>query len=69
MGLVQTLANGLHTTIVDRTGMTGRFDFTLDPGQLATAVDGNNSTQPPTESYIDLVLIAVREQLGLKLEK
>src|SRR5581483_6197719 len=30
-GLVNTLANNLHTPVVDGTGIAGAFDFTIDP--------------------------------------
>ncbi|MGA2879374.1 MAG: TIGR03435 family protein [Bryobacteraceae bacterium] len=63
-GLVNTLANILHMPVVDGTGMTGTYDFTLDPLQLS------DRTQPVTpDVWPDLVLAAVREQLGFKLEK
>jgi uncharacterized protein (TIGR03435 family) len=64
VGLVNTLANILHTPVVDQTGITGLFDFTLDPLALS------DPTQPVTrDDWPDLVLTAVREQLGFKLEK
>lgn len=63
-GLVNTLANILHMPVVDGTGMTGSYDFTLDPVHLA------GRTQPVTpDLWPDLVLAAVQEQLGFKLEK
>jgi uncharacterized protein (TIGR03435 family) len=42
VGLVNTMANILHTPVVDRTGITGLFDFTLDPNRFAAqdAADG-----------------------------
>jgi uncharacterized protein (TIGR03435 family) len=76
--LVNTLANILHTPVVDGTGITGFFDFTLDPMQFAASGGtgkfapngGTDGTPPPVaESYADLVLTAVREQFGFKLEK
>lgn len=64
VGLVNTLANILHTPVVDQTGITGIFDFTLDPLALS------DPQQPVTaDNWPDLVLTAVREQLGFKLEK
>lgn len=33
-GLVNTLANILHTLVVDGTGLTGPYDFTLDPARV-----------------------------------
>jgi len=63
-GLVNTLANILHTPVVDGTGITGSYDFTLDPIQLSVR------TQPVTpDLWPDLVLAAVQEQLGFKLER
>jgi uncharacterized protein (TIGR03435 family) len=60
-GLVNTLSNMLHTPMVDKTGIKGDFDFTLDPPQLAT--------RGAAESYADLALAAVKEQLGFKVER
>jgi uncharacterized protein (TIGR03435 family) len=69
VALVNTLANILHEPVVDATGITGYFDFTLDPAQFATN-GGNDGPQPRVaESFADLVLTAVQEQLGFKLEK
>jgi uncharacterized protein (TIGR03435 family) len=63
-GLVNTLSNILHAPVVDGTGMTGPFDFSLDP------LEFSDHAQPVTpDSWPDLVLTAVREQLGFKLEK
>jgi len=63
-GLVNTLANILHMPVVDGTGMTGSYDFTLDPVHLA----GRTQLVTP-DLWPDLVLAAVQEQLGFKLEK
>ena len=69
VGLVNTLANILHEPVVDGTGITGFFDFTLDPMQYA-ATRGTDGTQPNAQdNYPDLILTAVRQQLGLRLEK
>ena len=63
-GLVNTLANILHTPVVDGTGLTGPYDFTLDPLALS------DPKQPVTpDTWPELILTAVREQLGFKLEK
>jgi uncharacterized protein (TIGR03435 family) len=64
VGLVNTLSNMTHMPIVDGTGMKGSFDFTLDPIQLATP-----GVPVTRDSYADLVLSAVQEQLGFKLEE
>jgi uncharacterized protein (TIGR03435 family) len=63
-GLVNTLANILHAPVVDGTGLTGFFDFALDP------LEFSDHTKPVTpDSWPDLVLTALREQLGFGLEK
>jgi uncharacterized protein (TIGR03435 family) len=64
VALVNTLANILKLQVVDGTGITGTFDFTLDPLQFETG--GGPTT---AASYADLVLTAVQTQLGLRLEK
>lgn len=64
VGLVNTLANILHTPVIDKTGITGFFDFTLDPFALSEP-----KTPVTPDDWPDLVLTAVREQLGFKLEK
>jgi uncharacterized protein (TIGR03435 family) len=67
-GLANTLANILHTPVVDGTGLTGFFDFTLDPMQFANkGVAGGVQAAP--DIFADLVITALREQLGFKLEK
>ena len=66
VGLVNTLANILHTPVVDQTGITGFFDFTLDPMQFMTPPSPDNPVRP---DFSELVLTAVQEQLGFKFEK
>jgi uncharacterized protein (TIGR03435 family) len=67
VGLVNTMANILHTPVVDRTGIAGFYDFTLDPNRFAAS--DNSDRSAPKESFGDLMVNAVREQLGLHLEK
>lgn len=66
VGLANTLSNILHTPVVDQTGITGSFDFTLDPMQFAAPPNPDNPVRP---DFSELVLTAVQEQLGFKLEK
>ena len=66
-GLVNTMANMLHTPVVDGTGLTGFYDFTLDPSRFAN--DGGAPDPAHPDSFADLVVAAVREELGLRLEK
>jgi uncharacterized protein (TIGR03435 family) len=63
-GLVNTLANILHTPVIDGTGLTGDFDFTLDPLEFS---DHNQPVTP--DSWPGLIVTALREELGFKLEK
>ena len=67
VGLVNTMANILHTPVVDQTGIAGFFDFTLDPNQFAE--QDNIATPVRKASFGDLVIASVRAQLGLQLEK
>jgi bla regulator protein BlaR1 len=76
MNLVRHLTRQLGRTVVDKTGLTGRYDFTLKwtPDEtLGGAPKGPQSGQagvgdtPPTDSSPSL-FTALQEQLGLKLE-
>ena len=66
VGLVNTLSNILHTPVVDQTGITGSFDFTLDPMQFAAPPSPDSPVRP---DFSELILTAVQEQLGFKFEK
>lgn len=58
VGQIVSVANGaVDRPVVDRTGLTGRFDIDLQWTRDATVVDG-----PPS------IFTALQEQLGLKLE-
>ena len=60
--ILDALSVQLGRTVVDRTGLTGRYDLTLefDPAQASVADQpGGNGTS---------IFTAVQEQLGLKLE-
>lgn len=61
--LVEQLSKEFRMPILDRTGLTGRFDFTLEfapqpPGALAPDTTGEGGPN---------LLSAVQQQLGLKL--
>ncbi len=51
------LAGALSRNVVDKTGINGSFDFALD-----WSPDDAPASQPP-------LLVAIQEQLGLKLEQ
>jgi uncharacterized protein (TIGR03435 family) len=65
------LANSLRRPVIDKTGLTGKYDFVLEftpdlsgiplPAGFTTN-DGNNATDPGTN-----IASAVEKQLGLKL--
>ena len=62
--LAATLARNLHGPVLDRTGLTGTFDFNIaftrdDPERPG---DASDAARAPT------LTIAIQEQLGLKLQ-
>jgi uncharacterized protein (TIGR03435 family) len=74
--LVSQLSRHLGRTVLDKTGLTGNYDFTLqwtpDDGQ-GPMLKGPDGGQPaaegaPPESSGPSVFTALEEQLGLKLE-
>jgi uncharacterized protein (TIGR03435 family) len=66
-GLAEALESILHAPVVDGTGITGSFDFTLDPMSIASNAGGLRAASP--EIYAQLVVAAVQQQLGFKFEK
>jgi uncharacterized protein (TIGR03435 family) len=68
--LVTTLANGTHTTVVDKTGLMGRYDYKLEWApdfQSAPAGIESDAAQATVDS-LPTIFTAVMEQLGLRLE-
>lgn len=73
--LSQSIAQQIGSTVVDKTGLTGKYDYTLSfmpdnmPGPMmgprGGSPDGNAQQQEPVGPSI---FTAVQEQLGLKLE-
>ena len=72
--LTRLLTPRLGRTVVDQTGLTGRYDFKLDwSPDMRTATDdaSSNGAQPgllPAAPSGPSIFTAVQEQLGLKLE-
>lgn len=71
--LVQTLSGLLGRPVVDKTGLTGKYDFVLewtpDVGQDARAQGfGDGITTPAPAPGGPTIFTALQEQLGLKLE-
>jgi uncharacterized protein (TIGR03435 family) len=55
----------LRRTILDETGLSGTYDFTL---QLPDSVPLGIDNPAPPESYAPALSTAIEQQLGLKLE-
>lgn len=73
--LATTLSNQLGRPVLDRTGLTGKYDFKLEwtpdpgqgeikPGALAPGVE----PPPESDSSGPSIFTAIQEQLGLRLE-
>jgi bla regulator protein blaR1 len=73
--LVMILSKLLGRTVLDQTGLKGKYDFTLQwtPDESPVAMvkgpqDGKQGTEPPPpESSGPSIFTAIQEQLGLKL--
>ncbi len=74
--LGNALSNALGRPVLDRTGLTGNFDFKLqwtpDPGQFGGFPSGppppGVDAPPPPDPNGPSIFTAVQEQLGLRLE-
>jgi uncharacterized protein (TIGR03435 family) len=60
---IGTLAGPLRTPVVDKTGLTGRYDFTVD---LSSYFAETKAGERP--DLTGIMMSALREQLGLNLE-
>jgi uncharacterized protein (TIGR03435 family) len=60
----------LDRPVVDRTGLEGRYDFTLTwtPDETQFASMGVKVPPPPTDAAAPSLFTAIQEQLGLKFE-
>jgi uncharacterized protein (TIGR03435 family) len=58
--LAQNLAGNMDRIVLDKTGLTGDFDFTLEWNP--------DIAQPDTDTSRPTIFTAIQEQLGLKLE-
>jgi uncharacterized protein (TIGR03435 family) len=70
--LVRMLSGQLGRAVVDKTGLTGKYDFMLkwtpDNGGDEIPRPGTNPPPPPPPDGGPSLFTAVQEQLGLKLE-
>jgi uncharacterized protein (TIGR03435 family) len=76
-GLARLLSQQLGRTVIDKTGLTAKYDFTLhwtpDEGEGASFPGAGGGPQPtnsapPSDSSGPSLFTALQEQLGLKLE-
>ncbi|WP_198137605.1 TIGR03435 family protein [Terriglobus sp. TAA 43] len=58
----------LDRPVIDRTNIEGRYDFTLTWAVLGTEFGGTVLTPEPTDDPPPNLFLALRDQLGLKLE-
>lgn len=70
--LIDRLSREVDRKVVDKTGLTGRYDFTLRwtpdrPVPVTSGADGGPAPPPPDSSGPS-IFTALQEQLGLKLE-
>jgi uncharacterized protein (TIGR03435 family) len=73
--LAHSLSPQLGHTVVDKTGLTGKYDYTLQwtPDEGMTPMTGGAGGGPPHEDNAaqaggPSLFTAVEEQLGLKIE-
>jgi uncharacterized protein (TIGR03435 family) len=73
--LASALTQTLGRTVLDKTGLTGKYDVTLDwtPEDASDPLskgpeESRQTAVPPPESSGPSIFTAIREQLGLKLE-
>jgi len=62
------LSRQMGRTILDRTGLTGNYDFTLRWSPDNGATTSPNATDDSQSDSLPSIFTAVQEQLGLKLE-
>ena len=74
--LVPTLADLVGRPVIDKTGLTGPYDFRMkyapEPGRVAgplgALAQAPGAPPPPIDPDAPSLAVALQEQLGLKLE-
>jgi uncharacterized protein (TIGR03435 family) len=68
--IASLLSRHVDRPVIDRTGLSGRFDIELEASEIKAAPDykpgPSDLALPPAAG--PTIFVAVREQLGLKLE-
>jgi uncharacterized protein (TIGR03435 family) len=67
--LVATLSRGLGAPVIDRTGLSGLFDVSLEYLNERRAPDATLRSPTPGNEPPPPLAVALREQLGLKLDR
>jgi uncharacterized protein (TIGR03435 family) len=66
---VKALTVELRKPVIDKTGLTGTYDFTLEfAPEQAPRAESDDSGAPPSEPGAASIFTALQQQLGLKLE-
>jgi uncharacterized protein (TIGR03435 family) len=65
--LSRNLVGGVGRIVVDKTGLQGYYDFTINFAPEAPPAPGAPAAPPP-DSTAPSLFTAIQEQLGLKLE-
>jgi uncharacterized protein (TIGR03435 family) len=67
--LARQLTQQLGRIVVDKTGLTGTYDFTIKwPPVASQAATGGQQGNPSPEGSESSIFTAIQDQLGLKLE-
>ena len=68
--LASVLSGQLERSVIDRTGLTGKYDFNLEwtPANPETGPADQTGEPPSTDSSRPSIFTALQEQLGLKLQ-
>jgi uncharacterized protein (TIGR03435 family) len=71
--LIQSFLGGVGRRVADKTGLTGKYNFTLawssDPGMAPAPMGGLPPPPPPSgDNSAPSIFTALQEQLGLKLQ-
>ena len=68
--IASLLSQFVDRPVIDRTGLTGRFDLELEALEIGPQRDTTLQSRPGALSHVtnDSVFVAIRKQLGLRLQ-